>query len=179
MGGGHRGLPHLPLVALSVAQQHVGARGPSVQPGGERRSDAEGEPLSQRAARHLDPGRLHVSVALEAAVQLAEAAELLLREIARLGERGVEHGTRVRLAQDEPVPVRPRGLRRPVPHDAEVERGEDLHGGERSARVSRSGLRHHRDDASPEPAGDLVQIGPARGDRVRHRSHLLYAVRRL
>ena len=162
MGRGHRGLPYLALVALAIAEQHVGAGGPAIQARGERGADAEREALAQRAAGHLDAGRLDVRVTLQAAVDLAEGHQLFGLEVARLGERRVEHWAGVGLAEHEAVAFLPRRIGGTVAHGVEVEGRQNLDGRERAARVTAVGLRDHVEDVAAHAAGggpQSVQIG--------------------
>ena len=154
VGRRHRGLPHLALVALAIAQQHVGARRPAVQAGGERGAHAEREALAQRAAGHLHAGRLYVRVTLQTAVDLAEGHQLFGLEVPRLGERRVQHGAGVGLAEHEAVARLPRRVGGTVAQGVEVEGRQDLDSRERAAGVAAVGLRDH---------GEYVATHAARG----------------
>ena len=61
--------------------------------------------------------------------------------------------------QDEAVAIGPGGIGRIVAHDVEVERGEDFHGRERSARVAGFGFADHLHDFAADALGDRLQLG--------------------
>ena len=124
--------------------------------------DAHREALAERARRDLDPGRLvHVGVALERRADLAEALEVLVREVAVVGKRRVLDRRRMALAEDEAVALVPGRILRVVAKHAVVERGDDVGGRERGIEVARL-----RDGQHPH-AGKAVHRGPALelGDR--------------
>ena len=69
VGGSHRCLPYLPLIALSIAEENVDPIIAAVKTGGEGNANTEGKPLPQSPGRHLHPGGFgHVGVALHPAV---------------------------------------------------------------------------------------------------------------
>ncbi len=120
VGREHGRLPHAALVALAVAEQHVGAPrlvgvpGPPGQPGADRQAVAE------RAGGQLDAGDADVAdvPGEERAVAVVLGQQRRVEEAA-LGEHGVQGGAGVALAHDEAVPVRPvRALRVDLQHPA-------------------------------------------------------------
>ena len=155
VGRQHRGLPHLALLQLTVTEQTEhrrigrGCSGSAVQPKRKRQTVGEREPLPERTGGHLHAGDLvRVRVPLQRRAQLAQRGERVAREIARLRERRVQNRRGVALRQYEPVAVRPAGPLRIVSHHAEVQRADDLDGGQGASRVSRSGRRDHLDDVA-------------------------------
>ena len=94
----HGGLPVLPLLHLAVAQKAEHAlRRPTiarrVQAEAQRDAGGDGEALAQRARAHLNPrAQVRVRMALQAAAHLAQRQKLLMRQVADLGEQGVEDG---------------------------------------------------------------------------------------
>lgn len=151
VGGGRRGLPGLPLVAVAVAEQAVHVVAATVHAPGEGLAQAEGEAHPQGPRRHLHAGRYpyHV-VPLQAAAQLAEGQQFIGGEVAGLGQHSVHRRRGVPLAHDEAVAVRPGGVVGVVPEDAEVEGGEDVSAGEGAARVAGAHLGGHADDVAAD-----------------------------
>ena len=136
----------------------------AVQPPGERVAEREREAHAERAGGHLDAGRLlHDGVALELAAELAERHQVFDREVAGLGQRPVDHRRGVALADDEAVAVGPEGVLRVVAHDAEVERGGDLDGGEGAAGVAGVGGGDHLHDVPADALRDGLQFVDGNG----------------
>ena len=159
VGGSHHRLPVLALVEFTVAQQAVAAPGGAVDAGRQRQPQAERQPHAQRAAAHLDArrGAAH-DVALQLGAEAAEAGQQRGVEVAGLGQRGVEHGRRVALAQHEAVAVGPIGPGGVVAqHAAEVERRQDLDRRQRPAGVPRLGRVRHLDDVAAEALRRVLQ----------------------
>src|SRR3990172_2218175 len=166
VAGGHRRLPGLAFFAVAVAEHAVHAVVAPVQPPGQRLADSEGETHPQRPGGHLDAGRvLHHGVPLQAAAQLAERQQFVRGEVAGFGHGAVDEWCGVTLADDEPVAVRPLGVAGIVPHQAEVEGGQDLNGRERAGGVAGLRLQRHADDVTPDASGDGLEL--LGGDGVR------------
>jgi hypothetical protein len=162
--GEHRSLPHLALLQLAIAEQAedggaaVGAlaRDRGVEPQRERDPVGQREPLAERAGRDLHAGRLaSIGMPLQHRAELAQRREPLDREVAGLGKRCVEHGRRVALRQHEAVALGPGRLGRIVPHHAEVQGRDDLHGGQGAAGVTGARSPHHPDDVAAHRTCDL------------------------
>src|SRR5690606_26232380 len=82
---------------------------------------------AQWAARVLETRqRGALGMSLQSATPLPECLQLLDGEIARVGERRVQHGRGVAVAQEEVVPLLPVGIGRIVTENSEVEGGKDL-----------------------------------------------------
>ncbi len=144
-----------PSSELAVAGQDVGVIALLVDPGGQRVADADRQPLAERAGRGLDAGEpLHVGVPLERAAQLAQGHDLVVREIARLGQRRVEHRRRMPLGENEPVAVGPVRVLGIVPQEsAEIQGRHDLDGRQRAAGMPRAGLGRHLQNVLPDRFG--------------------------
>ena len=102
-------LPALALLAVAVGHQREHVRVlDAVEPQAERDPEAHREPLPERAGRDLDAGGPgHVRVALEVRVELAQAHQVLVREVAVARERRVLDRRRVPLGQHEAVAAGP------------------------------------------------------------------------
>ena len=125
--------------------------------------------MPERAGRHVEPRQPgHVRVTLQPGVRAIEGQQLLDREVPAQGHRRVQPDGRVALGQDEAVAVRPAGLVRADPELREVERGEHVGGGQRSAKVPRLGVVDGPHQLDPDPAGHLPQVLEVdlRGGRV-------------
>ena len=153
VGGEHGRFPDLPLLDFAVAEQREDAAlGAAVallvNAHAERDARGNREPLAKRSGRDLDTGKLlGIGVALQTAVQLAQRKQFVFGNITKLGKRGVEHGRRMALRENEVIAF---GMLRIgfgiVHHAAKIERGDDVRGGKRSARMTATGLFKHLDD---------------------------------
>ena len=105
------------------------------------------------------PGEpLHVGVAFERAAQLPEGHDLVVREVAGLRQRRVEHRRRMPLGEDEPVAVGPVRVLGVVPEEpAEIEGRHDLGRRQRAAGMPRAGLGRHPQDVFPDRLGPRQQ----------------------
>ena len=92
-----------------------------------------------------------------------EGRQLLDREVAAEGHRGVQADRRVALRQDEPVAVGPGRLVGPDPQDVEVEGRQHVRRGQRTAEVAGPGVVDGLDDLDPDPPGDLLEAGDLAG----------------
>ena len=136
VGGEHGRFPDLPLLDFAVAEQREDAAlGAAVallvNAHAERDARGNREPLAKRSGRDLDTGKLlGIGVTLQTAVQLAQREQFVFGNIAELGERGVEHGRRMALRENEVIAF---GMLRIgfgiVHHAAKIERGDDVRGG--------------------------------------------------
>ena len=147
----HRRFPDLTFFTFAVTHQHVGARRAPAESGGQRQPDPHRQADPERAGRRFDqPELAPIGMALERRPEPAQRRQQVMRDVAGLGERGVEHGARVALGKDEAVTIFPERFVGTVTHDpAEVEHRDDVRGGEAAARMPRAGRRQHLDD---EPA---------------------------
>ena len=73
-------LPDRAFGHLAVAEQHPDAVGQLVEVlAVQRHADADGQPLAERAGRHVDVGQdVRVGVALQAAAELAQGQQLVV-----------------------------------------------------------------------------------------------------
>ena len=97
-------------------------------------------------------------MALEAAAELPQRHQLLFREVAALGQDGVEDGDGMAFAQNKPVAVGPQGRRRVVTEYAEVESAEDFDGREGAAGMATARGGEHGNDVAPCPLGYSLNI---------------------
>ena len=127
-------LPDLALLALAVAEQHLGQEVLAQLPGTKRHAQARGEPHAQRAGRDVDARQLvHVGMTLQPRALLVEGVHLLELEVA-----GQRHGRvlaqgGVALGEDEAVTIGPVGLVGADAQEAAIQRGEDVGRRERTA----------------------------------------------
>ena len=129
----------------------------------EGHADAGGEPLAERAGRHLQPRqRVHVGVALQAGVGGVERLQLVDREVAAHGENGVEGDRGVPLAEDEAIPLRPIGLAGVDAHLIEVEGHQEIGGGQRPAEVPGSRVVDGLHDQLARLDAQAAQLGEGR-----------------
>ena len=99
-----------------------------------------------------------VRVAVERGQRLEEGGQLLDRQEAERGQRGVERAGDVALAEDEPVPLGiVDGLRGDVQHGA-VQRGQDVDGGEVAADVAGAGVVDQLGVLDPDLPGRLGDV---------------------
>ena len=136
------------LAKTKVRWSHTSLPKRRAQPAlGEGHADRVGEPLPERAGRHLDARRVVVlGVAGRPAAPLAELAQVLERQVvAGEVEHGVLQDAGVPAGEDEAVAVGPLRVARVVAHDARPEhvgqRGQ-RHGGARVPGVGRFGRVH-------------------------------------
>ena len=103
--------------------------------------DRHRQALAQGARGDLHPGGAgHVGVALQVRADLAQAHQVLAREVAVLGERRVLDRGGVALGEHEAVALAPVGVRRIVAKHPVVEGGDDV--GRRQRGVEVAGFRH-------------------------------------
>ena len=129
---------------------------------GDRHADPVGEALAERAGGRLDAGRQAVlGMAGRARAPLAEGLQVLQGDpVAGQVEERVQEHAGVPGGQDEPVAVRPVGMRRgvpqePRPHDVRHRRG--AHG---STRVTGVRLLDTVDRQGPDRVdGEAVEVG--------------------
>ena len=172
MASGHRGLPHLALLELAVAEQHVDAVARAVDPSGEGQPVGERQALAERAGGAFEAGRLaHVGVALEAGAELLEGEELVGGEHAVHGQAHVLGGHGVAFAQHHAIAVGVAGLAGHVVHLVEVEHGEQLDDGERAAEVVGLAHAHHAHERDADLPGTARQRAVLLGGE--HRRHSL------
>ena len=82
MGGEHGGLPNLAFLAFAVPQQHEHRGGDVIHLEPQPHAAGHREPLAEGAGGHLYAGhQMHVRMALKAAAQLAQGAQLLRRKV--------------------------------------------------------------------------------------------------
>ena len=136
--GAHGGFPDLAFLYLAVAHGAEDTVAHAVLLAGESHADGVGEPLAQGACGHVNAGDVvHLGVAGEVAVHLAEGLEVLDGEEAPEGEGGVERGGAVALGENEAVAFRGPGVCGvEIFHGVEVEDREYVRDGEGPADMS-------------------------------------------
>src|SRR5690348_17650598 len=104
LGRAHGGFPYRTLVDFAVAEQHKGAVEALAHARGKRQTDADGEPMPERARRRLH-SRHHAVFGMSPkdAVSATEAVEFRKRKEAAIGEQCVEREAAMALAQDSEV----------------------------------------------------------------------------
>jgi hypothetical protein len=167
---GHRRLPDLTLLALAVAEHHVGPDVVAREACAQGHAHAGRDAHAQRPGGHVQPGQAgHVGMALEPGVRGVEGGQLLDREVAPQRHRGIQADRRMALAEDEPVAVRPGRLVGADAHDVEVEGGQHVGGGEGTAEMAGSCVVDGLDDLEPDLPRDLLEtrdlVGVDAGDR--------------
>ena len=144
----HGGLPHLALLAFTVAQQGVDAVILVIQLAGKGHAHRGGDALTQRAGAHVHAGgALHVRMALEHGADVAELLQLADIEIAAVGQHRIQAGGAVALGEHKAVPVGVLGGLGVDVHLFEVEIGKDVRRGEGASRMAGLGVIHAFDDA--------------------------------
>jgi hypothetical protein len=78
--------------------------------------------------------------------------------VSGLGQYGVERWTSVAFGENEAVAVRPIGVFRIVPQQAEVKSTQQLNLRERSARMPAAGRSNHPDDLNPQAIRQPFQL---------------------
>ena len=158
-GAEHGGFPDLAFLDFAVAQHHIDAGRAAVHPQREAHAQREGEAVAERTGGGLEHGEeAHVRVALVDGAELAQGVQLVFGAVARFGQRGVEHRRGMALGKDEAVAVGPLGVGRIVPHGIEIERSDDIGGGERAARMAGARGSRHLNDVPPHAPGDRLQF---------------------
>src|ERR687891_587901 len=159
LGRRHRGLPHLALLELAVAENAVDTRRRSGHPQAQRHAAGDRQPLAERARRRLDPRQGNpVGVALERAAELAQRDELLLGEVAASGHDGVERGDGVALGEHDAVAIGPVGSPGIVSQAAEGDRHQQIDHRQRAAGMAGAGVGQHANDLHAARAGDRVEL---------------------
>ena len=102
---------------------------------------------------------VHVGVALQVAVNAPEGLQVLHREEAPLGQSGVQAGSGVTLAEDEPVPVRVLGVLGVYTQFVKIKIGKEIRCGQAAAGVAALGGVGGRENVHPGlTGGDLQRL---------------------
>src|SRR5207247_2382517 len=106
------------------------------------------ESLAERAGGRFEyRKKALIGMTLVDGAELAQRVQLLLGRVTRFSQHCIEHGYGMAFGENEPVAIRPRGIRGIVPHDAtEVQRRQNLDRGKRSAGMARLGRSDHFDN---------------------------------
>jgi hypothetical protein len=136
MAGFHGGFPDLAFLLLAVAHDAEDPVILLVQLSGERDADGDAQALAERSggdfhARQFEP----VRVSLIGRVELAEERDVFFRAEAGEGQAKIETRRLVAGGPDDAIAVGPIGILGIVIGHAQVERGGDVHDGERATSV--------------------------------------------
>jgi hypothetical protein len=140
VAGLHRRLPNLPLLLLAVAHQAEDLVRFLVEPRGQRHAHGDAQALAQRTGGDLDSGQLQpMRMPLKARVQLAQRHHIV--DLAEAGEAqaDIERRRLVPSRPDNAVAIRPERIFGIVTGSMKIERGGDVHDGERAAGVPGAG----------------------------------------
>ncbi len=175
-GGAHDRLPARSLLEFAVADEHVHRPLRAVEPGGERESEPERQPVPERSGGHLHAGHRGDRVAHEAAPVHAVVGQLAGVEEAALGEGGVQADGGVALAQHEHVAVgrvRSAGV---DPQHREVQDRQYIHTGQCTAEVAADVARAQVDHPVPDAVGGRREpFGLGRSQHLT--AHLAFTIR--
>ena len=155
-----RRLPHRALGTLAVAEQAKDARVDAVEPVGKRHAVGRGQALPQRTGRHLDPGVVRRGVALQRAVDAAQAHGVLVDGAGR-GQYRPQDGRGVALGQHEAVHVARLGIRGIPAHFVEEQGRHDLGARQAGGGVAGARLGGHAQNLPPQHArhvGELFRV---------------------
>ena len=132
---------------LAVAEQDPGAIGELVQVlAVQGHADADGQPLAERAGRHVDVRQdVRVGVALQAAAELTQAQQLGVRDRSGRLEHRVEQRAGVALAEDQAVVAGLTGVGPVISQVFGEEHGHEVGGGHAGSRVARPRFRRAAD----------------------------------
>ena len=159
VGGEHERLPALAFLDLAVTQQGVNTVGLAGVLGSQRHAAGGGNALAQGAGGHIHTGNgVHIGVALQIAVDMAQGLQILHGEETAMGQRGVQAGCGMALTQDKTVPVLPLGILGIDIHFLEVQIGEHFGSGQAAAGVAAFGTVSRFDDAHANLAGGELQL---------------------
>ena len=158
VGRKHERLPALALFHLAVAHDGVDADGLLLELGTQCHAAGGGDTLAQAAGGHIHARhRVHVGVALQVAADLTQGLQVFHREIAALGQSGVQAGGRVALGEHQTVTVRCFRIFRVNVHVHEIEVRQHLCNVQAAARMAALGAVGPLDHAHADVAGVLCQ----------------------
>ncbi len=159
LGREQNGLPVRAFVAFAVAQDGENAVRKSVPLGSQRHPAGDRQSVAQRAGRKLDARNpVRRDVAGQPRAVDVEAVQPLQRKEAAFRQRGVQTGTGMPLAEDQPVAAGIVRRLRPHPHNPPVQNGQDLRHRHRTGHVRTLRKAGHLDRVNPDLAGKLAQI---------------------
>ena len=147
----HGGFPHLALFRFAIAQQGVDPIVFPVHLAGQSHAHGGGNSLAQRARAHVHSGgALHIGMALQMAVELAQRPEVLPREIPLVRQNGIQRGAGMALTEHEAVPFFPARVGGVHLHYIIIERHQHLHARQRAARMAGFCEIRHLHDVGPQ-----------------------------
>ena len=140
MVGEHESFPAFAFLDLAVAQQGVDVDVAAGLLGGQCHAAGGADALAQRAGAHVHTGDgVHVGVALQVAVGVAQRGQVGHREEAALRQRGIQAGGAVALAKYKTVAVGVLRLFGVNAHLAEIQIGQNVRRGQAAARMTAPG----------------------------------------
>ncbi len=111
-----------------------------VQPGGERKADSDTQALSERTGGDFYAGEFEpVRMSLIGGIQFPKQRDIFFRTESGEGQAEIEAGRLVASGPDDAVAIGPVGILGIVIGHAKVERGGDVHDGERAAGMAGPG----------------------------------------
>ena len=159
VAGKHGRLPHLALLALTVAQQRVDTVAVAPVLSGKRHSNCSRDALTERSGGHIDArGVVHVGMALQSAANMAERLELFDGKIAAICQHRIQARRRVTLGEHKAIAIGLVRVGRIDIHFLKVQIRHDVGSTERSTRMSRLGRVNRSHDTLPDLIGDLRQL---------------------
>ena len=155
----HRGFPDLAFLLLAISHDAEDMVTLLVQPGGQREADGDAQTLAERACGDFHPGQLQpMRMALKGRIEFAEERDVFLRTESREGQSKIKAGRFVSGRPDNAIAIGPVGVFGIVCSDAKVERGGDIHDGERPAGVSGRGRAQGGEVVAAHQIGLLFQF---------------------
>ena len=152
--GIHGRFPVLAFLQLSVTDQDIGIEIHAALRAAQRHADTGRQPLPERAGGHVHTRRLeHAGMPLQHRPHGVKRTQLLLVEVAAVGQHRIVTRTRVSLTQQKAIPLRHIGVARIDVHHMEVERHQNLHLRKRSSRMPALRIRDRVDDHLPPVQG--------------------------
>ncbi len=125
----------------------------------QRHADAERQAFAQRTRGGFQ-GRdeTDIRVALIDRSQFPQRIELVLGCVTTFRQHAVQYRRGVAFGENKPVAIGPFGVLWIVVHHVEKQRDYNFRGRQRSARVTRLGMRNHLDDIAPHLLGDRLKF---------------------
>ena len=160
----HGRFPDLAFLLFAVSHDAEDAMILLVQSRGERHADGDAQALAERSGGNFDARQLEpVRMSLIRRIELAQESDVFLWTKAGEGKAQIKAGRLVARRPDDAVAVGPVGILGIVIGNAKVERGGDVHDGERSAGVSGRGRAQDGEVVAPHQGGLLFQFVNAIG----------------
>ena len=155
VGGEGGSLPHLAFLGFAIAHNGEHAVGKLVQLEAGSQTGGDGKALTKGSSGYLYPrAQVGIGMALKTGAQLSQGIQLVYRDVACFGQRGIERRRGMALGQDEAVSLRIGRVGRVMLQDAtEIQRREDVGTGKRSTGMAAARLMEHLDDVCANGTG--------------------------